>query len=77
MQLRKDASRSAAARASVWSVIAPNPGWLSTSGAGPGAIDEYHRAIDLGYRVFPPYVDLAAACALKGSMEQVKARVGR
>jgi adenylate cyclase len=36
------------------------------------AIDEYHRAIDAGFRVFVPYVDLAAAYALKGETEEAK-----
>jgi TolB-like protein/class 3 adenylate cyclase/Flp pilus assembly protein TadD len=33
------------------------------------AIDAYHRAVDLGFRSFIPYVDLAAAFALQGKME--------
>jgi tetratricopeptide (TPR) repeat protein len=36
------------------------------------AIDEYHKAIDAGFRVFVPYVDLAAAYALKGDTEEAK-----
>ena len=36
------------------------------------AIDEYHRAIDAGFRTFIPYVDLAAAYALEGKMEEGK-----
>jgi adenylate cyclase len=37
------------------------------------AIDAYHRSIDLGFRAFVPYVDLAAAYALQGKMEEAKA----
>jgi adenylate cyclase len=36
------------------------------------AIDAYHRSIDLGFRAFAPYVDLAAAYALQGKMEDAK-----
>jgi adenylate cyclase len=36
------------------------------------AIDQYHSAIDAGFRVFVPYVDLAAAYALKGETEEAK-----
>jgi TolB-like protein/class 3 adenylate cyclase len=36
------------------------------------AIDAYHRSIDLGFRAFVPYVDLAAAYALQGKMEDAK-----
>jgi adenylate cyclase len=36
------------------------------------AIDEYHKAIDAGFRTFIPYVDLAAAYALEGKMEEGK-----
>jgi tetratricopeptide (TPR) repeat protein len=36
------------------------------------AIDAYHRSIDLGFRSFIPYVDLAAAYALQGRMEDAK-----
>ncbi|MGO9847689.1 MAG: adenylate/guanylate cyclase domain-containing protein [Methylocella sp.] len=36
------------------------------------AIDEYHKAIDAGYRGFIPYVDLAAAYALEDKMEEAK-----
>jgi TolB-like protein/DNA-binding winged helix-turn-helix (wHTH) protein len=36
------------------------------------AIDEYNKAIDAGFRVFVPYVDLAAAYALKGETEEAK-----
>ncbi|MGO9697630.1 MAG: tetratricopeptide repeat protein [Xanthobacteraceae bacterium] len=36
------------------------------------AIDEYHKAIDAGFRTFIPYVDLAAAYALEGRMEEAK-----
>jgi len=36
------------------------------------AIEQYHAAIDAGFRVFVPYVDLAAAYALKGEMEEAK-----
>ena len=34
------------------------------------AIDAYHKSIDLGYRAFQPYVDLAAVYALQGKMEE-------
>jgi len=37
------------------------------------AIDESNRAIDAGYRVFYSYLNLAAAHALKGDMDQAKA----
>jgi adenylate cyclase len=36
------------------------------------AVDAYHRSIDLGNRTFVPYVDLAAAYALQGKMEDAK-----
>jgi adenylate cyclase len=36
------------------------------------AIDAYHQTIDLGYRAFQPYIDLAAAYALKGDMDEAK-----
>jgi adenylate cyclase len=36
------------------------------------AADAYHHAIDLGYRAFPPYVDLAAVYALQGKMEDAR-----
>ena len=36
------------------------------------AIDEYHKAIDAGYRTFIPYQDLAAAYALEGKMDEAK-----
>jgi adenylate cyclase len=36
------------------------------------AIDAYHKSIDLGFRVFAPYVDLAAVYALQGKMEEAK-----
>ena len=36
------------------------------------AIDQYHKAIDAGYRSFIPYVDLAAAYALEGKMDEAK-----
>ena len=36
-------------------------------------IDESNRAIDAGYRVFYSYLNLAAAHALKGDMDQAKA----
>ena len=37
------------------------------------AIDAANEAIDAGYRVFYPYLNLAAAHALKGDMDQAKA----
>jgi hypothetical protein len=40
------------------------------------AIDEYHRAIDLGFRTFSPYGNLAAVHALKGKEDQSKAELG-
>ncbi len=36
------------------------------------AIDAYHRSIDSGFRTCFPYVDLAAASALDGKMEDAK-----
>jgi adenylate cyclase len=36
------------------------------------AINSYQRSIDLGLRAFAPYVDLAAAYALQGKMEDAK-----
>jgi adenylate cyclase len=36
------------------------------------AIDEYHKAIDAGFRTFIPYVDLAAAYALEGKIDEGK-----
>jgi adenylate cyclase len=36
------------------------------------AIDEYHKAIDAGFRPYIPYADLAAAYALQGKMEEAK-----
>ena len=37
------------------------------------AIDEANKAIDAGYRVFYSYLNLAAAHALKGDIDQAKA----
>jgi len=37
------------------------------------AIDEANKAIDAGYRIFHPYLNLAAAYALKGDSDQAKA----
>ena len=34
------------------------------------AIDEYHKAIDAGWRAYQPYRGLAAAFALEGKMEE-------
>jgi tetratricopeptide (TPR) repeat protein len=42
------------------------------SGHLDAAIDEYHRAIDAGFRTFIPYGNLAAAYALEGKMEEAK-----
>jgi adenylate cyclase len=39
------------------------------------AIDEYHRAIDLGFRTFIPYGNLAAVHALQGKEDQSKAEL--
>ena len=39
------------------------------------AIDEYHRAIDLGFRTFIPYENLAAVHALQGKEDQSKAEL--
>jgi adenylate cyclase len=39
------------------------------------AIDEFHKAIDAGYRFFFVYANLAAALALEGRMEEAKAAV--
>ena len=36
------------------------------------AINAYHKSIDLGYSAFIPYVDLAAAYALEGKMDEAK-----
>jgi adenylate cyclase len=36
------------------------------------AVDAYHRSIDLGWRTFAPYIDLAAAYALQGKMEDAR-----
>jgi adenylate cyclase len=36
------------------------------------AIDAYHKTIDLGFRAFQPYVDLAATYALEGKMDESK-----
>jgi len=36
------------------------------------AVDEYNKSIDAGNRVFIPYVNLAAAYALDGKMEEAK-----
>jgi adenylate cyclase len=36
------------------------------------AIEESNKAIDAGYRVFPPYVQLAVAYALEGKLEEAK-----
>ena len=37
------------------------------------AIEELNKAIDAGYRVFPPYVQLAVAYALEGKLAEAKA----
>ena len=37
------------------------------------AIEELNKAIDAGYRVFPPYVQLAVAYALEGKLTEAKA----
>jgi tetratricopeptide (TPR) repeat protein len=34
------------------------------------AVDEYHKAIDAGWRAYQPYRGLAAAYALDGKMEE-------
>jgi adenylate cyclase len=36
------------------------------------AVDEFHKAIDAGFRPYIPYADLAAAYALQGKMEEAK-----
>ena len=36
------------------------------------AIEEANKAIDAGYKVFFPYLDLAAAHALKGEIDEAK-----
>ena len=36
------------------------------------AIEEANKAIDAGYRVFYPYLNLAAAHALKGDIDEAK-----
>ena len=52
------------------------PVWVGDAELGLGhfdaAIDAYHRSIDLGFRSFIPYVDLAAAYALQGKVEDAK-----
>jgi adenylate cyclase len=51
--------------------------WLADAELGLGhfdaAIDEANKAIDAGYRIFYPYLNLAAAHALKGDIDQAKA----
>jgi adenylate cyclase len=37
------------------------------------SIDENHKAIDVGFRTYVPYADLAAVYALEGKMEEAKA----
>jgi adenylate cyclase len=37
------------------------------------AIDEASKAIDAGYRIFYPYLNLAAAHALRGDIDEAKA----
>ena len=37
------------------------------------AIDEFHKALDAGWRVYMPYGNLAAAYALEGKMDEAKA----
>ena len=37
------------------------------------AIEESNKAIDAGYRVFTPYVQLAVAYALEGKLAEAKA----
>jgi adenylate cyclase len=61
----------------------PNLGvWQSTltaSDIGLGhfddAIDDSHRAIDAGYRTFPVYSNLAAACAMSNRIDDARAAV--
>jgi len=52
------------------------PMYLGDSELGLGhldaAIDAYHKTIDRGFHFFAPYVDLAAAYALQGKMEEAK-----
>jgi adenylate cyclase len=40
------------------------------------SIDQYHKAIDVGFRAFIPYANLAAVYALEGKMEETKAPLG-
>jgi adenylate cyclase len=51
--------------------------WLADAELGLGhldtAIDEANKAVDAGYRNFYPYVNLAAAHALKGDIDRAKA----
>jgi adenylate cyclase len=51
-------------------------GYLGTAEFAQGrydaAIDEYHKALDTGYRVALIYLRLAAALALEGKMEEAK-----
>ena len=42
------------------------------SGHLDAAIDEYHMAIDDGFRTFIPYGNIAAVYALQGKMEEAK-----
>ena len=39
------------------------------------AIDEFHKAIESGYRPYMPYANLAAAYALDGKMDDAKSAV--
>lgn len=39
------------------------------------AIDEYHKALDAGFRIYYVYTELAAALALEGKMEEAKTAV--
>jgi TolB-like protein len=51
--------------------------WMGNAELGLGqvdaAMDEFHRAIDSGYRPFFVYSSLAAACAQAGKMDEAKA----
>jgi adenylate cyclase len=55
--------------------------YMGDADLGPGnydgAIAEYRKAIDAGYRTFIPYADMAAALALADRMDEAKAAVAQ
>ena len=40
------------------------------------AVEEYHKAINVGWRAYQPYRSLAAAYALEGKMEEAASASG-